>query len=122
MNVIFDNGLYKIARTTGPTHNFLALALDAAGGRDAVPEALVLNDSERVRVTAELVKNQVIDALAEFNARFDTTYGVTRIQFVPSDTLQPADIYKHLALEVLRHFHDRTVGDRGRNGEGRRVN
>lgn len=116
MDVIFDDELYKIARTTGPTHNFLALALDEVGGRDVVPEALVLNDSDDVRVTPDMVKNQVMNAVAEFNAGFETTYGVNRIQFVVSDTLQPADIYKQLALEVLRHFHER------RSVKGRRVN
>lgn len=106
MNVTVDGNLYKIARITGPSHNYLALEVDHDNRSDIVVEALVLDPSERPLVAADVVKSQVLDALAEFNATHETTYAVRRAQFVVSDTLQPADIYQRLATEVLQYVHD----------------
>lgn len=46
MKFIFDNGIYKIARVTGPQNNFFGICLNKIDGEICI-EALPIKEGER---------------------------------------------------------------------------
>jgi hypothetical protein len=103
MQYRFDGEFHRLSRVTGPTHNFLALALsDAAWGGAPSVEPLDVGDGGAPRLESGEVARAVCDGVADANREFGCDYAARRIQFVPSDS-PPAAVYRHLAREIVRH-------------------
>ncbi|WP_143133447.1 hypothetical protein [Pseudoduganella namucuonensis] len=105
MQFIFDNGVYKVARITGPQHNFLGVRLDDSESIVSI-EALPIKNSERVQIEQHLVLTQVIDGLREVNAELGTCYYISQILFIPSDSPSPS-VYKFLTIELIRRIENK---------------
>lgn len=107
MQFNFNNGIYRVVRITGPTHNFLGLAFWTPQEKegDAVSvEPLTIKPNEPVRLDAEDVREEVLEGVREANAQLRANYRPSRIQFVPSDS-RPAEIYRMLARRIVERLH-----------------
>ncbi len=102
MQFIKDKDLYKVARITGPTHNFLAIRLpDTKCVTQLTPLPIKPGDVERLDGTKILA--QVLSGLDEVNQEFGKEYFVSEVQFVPSDT-KPLSAYAFLVREIIKRI------------------
>ncbi len=102
MQVIKDGDLYKIARITGPTHNFLALRFGLTAGPTPRVEALASRSG--ARLDGDALGGEVEKGVADANQRLGTSYQVDLIQFVPDDT-PPETAYRGLAERITEAMH-----------------
>jgi hypothetical protein len=102
MQYIFDNGVYKIARITGPQHNLLGIRLsDSECMKKIVP--LPIKDNEPTLLESDEVLNQVEAGLIAINKELKRKYYISEIQFVPSDTNSPY-VYSSLLKELIKRI------------------
>lgn len=103
MQFKFDDGVYKVARITGPQHNFLGIRLSDVGGEINI-EALPMKNSESHRIEQDVVLAQVIEGLREINEKLGKSYFISQVFFVPSDS--PSDsVYKFLIVELINKIN-----------------
>ena len=100
-----DGDLHVVARTTGPTHNFLGLDLVATRPTDddtapIAVERIVLDANEPALLDADDVREQVLAGVDAANGEHGSHLSVTRIRFVVSDS-PPATIYRELARRLV---------------------
>ena len=99
MKVVQDGGLYKVAKITGPSHNFLALRLEKIQNSDC--KIVNLSPEEKQGVSSEeALYAQVIEAVDKFNQKHGTTYAVSELQYIGSDT-PSRTAYAELAEKIL---------------------
>lgn len=97
-----DGEFRRLARVTGPTHNFLAIAFaDAAWSGAPSIEALDTSDGGAALLDAAEVARAVCEGIADANREFGCDYAACRVQFVPSDS-PPAAVHRRLAREIVR--------------------
>ena len=104
MNVVKVGNVYKATRITGPQHNFLALVLSETAVESVIIEPLSVDASE---VPVETLDDQeAIDAVqrgvTEANKAFGTHFWIERLQYVLTDTPNPAT-YSTLAKHIIEH-------------------
>ena len=103
MRVMKQGTVYKASRITGPQHNFLGLTL-LSSPSSAMPtvETLHLGDaSDAVPALAEEeVIRQVLGGIAIANQACGTEFGVSVIQYVPTDTADNG-VYVLLAKAIV---------------------
>ena len=105
MQFSFDGEIYKVARITGPAHNYLGLAFMPPGTNGTVQvEPIALKPDEPVRLRADEVRDSVMKGIDEANAELGTSYRPSRIQFVLGDS-RPAEIYRMLARRIVERLH-----------------
>lgn len=102
MQFILDNGIYKVARITGPQHNLLGVRCDQIDGEINIEE-LPIKNGERKQIEKDVVLAQVIDGLREINDQLGRNYSISQIFFVPSDS-PSASVYKFLTIELIRRI------------------
>lgn len=110
-----DGDLFVVTRVTGPTHNYLGIALDGEPGAliEVVPApadggALAGLDPAEV---AALVRDGVDAA----NSSLGTAYHLRTVAFVPSDS-GPVAIYRDLAVVLIERIHSGGAFPRVRGG------
>ena len=102
MQVTKVGQMYKVARITGPQHNFLGLALT----EEAAPSLTVerLQVAEAVTPTHVLDEPQLLAAvhqgLADANQQLGTHFRVATVQYVVTDTPEVA-VYTLLARTIV---------------------
>ena len=103
MQFIKDKEFYKVARITGPNHNFLAIRLSE---NECSPKivSLPIKDKEIAKVDGKEVLKQVQSGLLTVNQELKQKYFVSEIQFVPSDT-ESTCIYEFLIQELIKRIH-----------------
>lgn len=99
---IKGDDLYKVARITGPTHNFLAIRLSEKKCVGQVTP-LPIKQGDVERLGGEKVLAQVLNGLDQVNQELGKEYFVSEVQFVPSDT-EPASIYGFLVRELIKRI------------------
>lgn len=102
MKVAKVGNVYKVARITGPQHNFLGLVL--------CQEAMTLPIIERLEIDQKHSRSGILDedevlaavqqGIAEANQKFDTHFYLARLQYVPTDTPDLA-VYSVLARQIV---------------------
>ena len=108
MEVTRRGDIYRVARITGPTHNYLAIRFGKPDGRK--PDVVSLDDGVKVRLDASKVRDEVSKGVADANKRLGTSYEVALIQFVPDDS-PPEAGYRELAVRIVEDMHRGTVPD-----------
>lgn len=96
-----NGDFHRVVRITGPTHNLLGLSFS-----EDAPEAVSLErlaDSSERAIDEDRLKRAILSAVAEANAALKTDYHVRRIQYVPTDTPDPA-IYSSLARRIVERL------------------
>lgn len=102
MQFIKDNDLYKVARITGPTHNFLAIRLCDSNCSVKVTE-LPTQQFEVGKLDSKEVLSQVLAGLEDINTELGREYFVSEIQFIPTDS-KPTSVYRFLTQELIRRI------------------
>lgn len=104
MNVIKIGNMYKATRITGPQHNFLGLVLSEDISPSLTIESLLIDDGERGVKTID--EQELVDAVkrgvTKANAAFSTQFHIERLQYVPTDTPNPA-AYEALARHIVEY-------------------
>lgn len=102
MQFIFDKGVYKVARITGPQHNLLGVRLaDSENITNVV--SLSIKDNEGPLIDGDEVLGQVEAGLVAINKELDSEYFISEIQFLPSDTNSPS-VYNLLIQELIKRI------------------
>lgn len=98
MQYIFDGVYHKIARITGPQHNFLGIKLSQSPGKITMCD---LSTNKCCSSTLEReIKEQVLEGLNQINTELETKYCVEIIQYVGDDTLCES-VYTELIKEIV---------------------
>ncbi|WP_338846909.1 hypothetical protein V8J88_24470 [Massilia sp. W12] len=100
MKVFHQDNLYKIARITGPQHNFLGVRIGVKPGSiiyTCLPEENVVS----ARVNEEYVSKQIDAALGVAAEVYGIPFYVSEVQFLASDS-QSKDAYKIMMLEICK--------------------
>lgn len=107
MQFILDKDVYKVARITGPEHNFLGIRL-ADDGREIDVVQLPMNSGECHQIDQDSVLAQVNQGLLEVNSELGKAYSISQILFVPSDSPSKS-IYKYLTVELIKRIDGQGV-------------
>jgi len=95
---------FKIARITGPRHNYLGLEFtEAAAGLQPLIDALPAIGKRPGVLLVEAVRKNVLEGVGEANKQFGTKYVVKRIEFVVDDS-SPAETYRFLAYSIVERI------------------
>jgi len=101
MQFVLDDGVYKVARITGPTYNFLGIRIS---NTEEEIKVVPLNKSgEITRIDERDVIRQVRSGLALVNQELSRRYFISEVQFVTSDTYSP-DVYANLTMELIKRI------------------
>lgn len=110
MQFIRDGTWYKVSRVTGPSHNLLAIELQGEGSESSTDVQAL--PAENGRGSSELspddVRQHVLRGVSEANGIFGTSYAVSRIQYVSTDT-PSAKIYGVLALSIIERIVQKQI-------------
>lgn len=102
MHVTKVGQLYKVARITGPQHNFLGLALTEGAGPALTVERLQVG--EAVTPPGRLDEPQLLAAvqqgIADANQQLGTHFRAATVQYVLTDTPEIA-VYTTLARTIV---------------------
>jgi hypothetical protein len=102
MKLTKDGNVYKLARITGPKHNFLGLALSGAEVPSLTIERLQVDDGGVYAGTLD--EQQFVEAVRqgvmEANQKFGTHFYITKLQYVVTDTPDPS-VYSLLAQKIV---------------------
>lgn len=102
MQFIKDNDLYKVARITGPTHNFLAIRLAEENCSTEI-KALPIKQGDVERIDSQSVLVQVLRGLDAINLELGAEYQVSEVQFIPSDS-DSSSVYELLIRELIKRI------------------
>lgn len=104
MNIVKVGDVYKATRITGPQHNYLGLVLSETGVESVTIEPLSVDTSEVAVETLD--DQQLLDAVqrgvTEANQALGTRFRIARLQYVPTDTPNPAT-YSTLAKYIVEY-------------------
>ena len=104
MNIVKVGDVYKATRITGPQHNYLGLVLSETGVESVTIEPLSVDTSEVAGETFD--DQQLFDAVqrgvTEANKALGTRFRIARLQYVPTDTPNPAT-YSTLAKYIVEY-------------------
>jgi len=102
MQYIFDKGVYKIVRITGPQHNLLGIRLtDSECVKNVV--SLPIKDNDQPKVDKLNVLSQVESGLNKINKELNKNYHISEIQFISSDTMS-SSVYSLLIQELIKRI------------------
>jgi hypothetical protein len=108
MQFVNDDPLYKIARVTGPKHNFLGLEFTDQASVEALKvERLNVSRHEKENFSDRDVIEQVLLGLADASVLCERAYRLRKIQYVPSDSA-PVEVYRFLTVEIIRRIERTT--------------
>ena len=102
MQFIKDNDLYKVARITGPSHNFLAIRLSKTKCVTKVIE-LAIKPGEVKKLDNQKVLAEVLHGLDEINQQLGKEYYISEVQFIPSDT-ESSSTYSLLVAQLIQRI------------------
>jgi hypothetical protein len=102
MKVTKVGNVYKVARITGPKHNFLGLELSGADVPSLTVERLQVDDGGVHAGTLD--EQQLIAAVrrgvTEANQKFGTHFYIAKLQYVVTDTPE-SSVYLLLAQKII---------------------
>lgn len=106
MRVSFDGNIYRVSRVTGPSHNFLAIAVS-----HSMPERIGVKAHRINEEPAVVEESKILQAVTgSFRQRSEET-GISiwpcRVEYVASDTAD-YETYKRLSEAV---FNQAAEGD-----------
>lgn len=103
MQFIDNAPLYRIVRTTGPTHNMLGLEFFDDDTMAAPIIEILDAGKETPRLQADAVAAAVARGLEVAAAETGRHRQIRRIQFLASDS-PPVEVYTMLTQEILRRI------------------
>lgn len=102
MQFIKDRDLYKVARITGPCHNFLAIRLSE---EECIPQItpLPIKRGDVEQLDGQHILAQILKGLDEVNRALGTTYHLSEVQYIPSDS-ESSSVYEFLIVELIKRI------------------
>jgi hypothetical protein len=102
MQFVVDDGVYKVARITGPQHNLLGIRLADSAGKMRVISLPVKNGGA-ARIDGENVARQVKSGLLKANNELCKEYYISEVRFVSTDTYS-SEMYELLTIELIKRI------------------
>lgn len=97
--------IYRIIRITGSHDNILGVSFDESNlNKIEILEWPVAKD-DKIQTSKEEVLKQVLCGLESINECLDTSYKLSKIYFLPSDSGSHS-VYKLLIAQLIRHYHE----------------
>jgi hypothetical protein len=103
MQIFRDGNFLKVARITGPTHNFLCAEVVIGSESINKIECLPLPSGKKAMLDENAVLREVQAGFLDASKRLGLCITAKRIQFLPSDS-PPVEIYRFLAEALADHF------------------
>lgn len=102
MQFIEDAPFFKLVRVTGPQHNLLVLKL-ASSVVDVAVERLDADRECSNPISGDVVRQQVVRALNDYQAEGGSGKFVEIIQYLASDS-RPVETYYLMTREILKRL------------------
>jgi len=107
MRITFNGSIFQATHVTGPTHNYLGLALRSdAAPADFEVRLLSHQPGEAAKLRADEVKAWILEGIGIANEQLGTGYWPAYAEFVASDSHCP-HVYAELARRIVLAAHDR---------------
>ncbi|GEM76847.1 hypothetical protein [Vibrio sagamiensis] len=104
----YRDGIYSLARITGPTYNLLCIKLASENvGKVAVT---ALSEEPPINITLDEVHRQVTEGIKYINANRQSGFYVSEVQYVPSNTFSPT-VYRNLIIEIAKRIEKIALSD-----------
>lgn len=107
MKLIIDGNKFKMAKITGPSHNFLSLVLS-----ENVCDRTFVCDLNRGDVAPSISPNAVLKqvhiGLQLINKRLSANYSIKKIEFSSGDTYSN-DIYINLTKNIIKEVDEKKL-------------
>ena len=98
------NNMYRIIRVTGSQDNILGVCFSENNSSDIQVIQWNLEDDRKIQTSEDQVLEQVLLGLKEVNQSLGTSYRLSKIYFLPSES-GAGQIYKALIVRLIRHYH-----------------
>ena len=102
-----DN-MYLISRTTGSQDNILGVCFSEKNSSDIEEIEVIewdINEDEKIQTSRDQVLKQVVSGLKKANHSLGTSYRLSKIYFLPSDSASGL-VYKLLIKRLIKHYHN----------------
>lgn len=98
------NNIYTITRITGSQNNILGVCFSENSSSDIKVIQWNLEDDGKIQTSGDQVLEQVLLGLKEANQSLGTSYRLSKIYFLPSDSAANL-VYGLLIKRLIRHYH-----------------
>lgn len=102
-----QGSLYRVSRITGPHHNLLGLSIcaDPPGESFVVVEPLPTTSKPQSQgcLDAAKVRDMVLNGVRAANVELGTTFYVSRIHFIPTDS-EPYEVYSMMSKAIIQRI------------------
>ena len=98
------NNMYRISQVTGSQDNILGLCFSENNSSDIKVIQWNRKDDRKIQTSEDQVLEQVFLGLKEVNHSLGTSYRLSKIYFLPSESAADR-VYKVLIVRLIRHYH-----------------
>lgn len=101
------DSLYRISRITGSQDNILGVSFDEDDKNNIDIEIIewAIGDGAKILASKSQVLNQVLYGLKLINQSLGTSYKLSKIYFLSSDS-PSCFVYSLLIYNLIRHYHN----------------
>lgn len=96
--------MYRISRVTGSQDNILGVCFSENNSSDIEVIKWNRKDDGKIQTSEDQVLEQVLLGLKEVNQSLGTSYRLSKIYFLPSESASGL-VYKVLIARLIRHYH-----------------
>ena len=98
------NNIYRISQVTGSQDNILGVCFSENNSSDIQVIQWNRKDDRKIQTSEDQVLEQVLLGLKEVNQSLGTSYRLSKIYFLPSESAA-GRVYKVLIVRLIRHYH-----------------
>ena len=98
------NNIYRISQVTGSQDNILGVCFSENNSSDIKVIQWNCKDDRKIQTSEDQVLEQVLLGLKEVNQSLGTSYRLSKIYFLPSESAA-GRVYKVLIVRLIRHYH-----------------
>lgn len=97
--------IFMISRITGSQDNILGISFGNNNSTNIEVMSWNLKDEGKIQTSIDEILNDVSLGLKEINQSLRTSYTISKIYYVPSESSRGA-IYKFLTKTLIMHYHN----------------
>lgn len=94
-----------ISRGTGSQDNILGISFSKNNSTNIKIITWNLEDDSKIQTSIDQILKNVCSSLEEINQYLGTTYKISKIYYVPSES-SAVSIYKFLTKTLIMHYHN----------------
>jgi len=99
------NNMYRISQITGSQDNILGVCFSENNSSDIEVIEWNRKDDVKIQTSGDQVLEQVLLGLDKMNQDLGTSYKLSQIYFLPSESAKGL-VYKVLIARLIRHYHN----------------